>query len=784
MGSMNLVLPVVGVTPGTAWATLLNTALSPNIEEHDHSSGKGLYIKTTGAGSVGLNVNGDMNFQDIDPTSPGFNSYNRPINLMSTQFIAGTTAGTFPVADNLNLMTNDIDLWFRDGTGALIQLTSGGSPLGEGRRYAFQVGYDSLTASSGWASYNVGFKNYNFASDTATSSDTVLLVNGVCQSSDVAWSWASEVLGVGVAGETLVGSVRIGYMPELAAPDPASYSYPDLWVAEIVPQGDSGIQNGFRIQGDLMAAPGVNYGPGHLDLTAHGINPAVGSYWRGTSGTTTPQIQTGDGVIAYRGNPASLSPTTDLFISGSYNVRGFWFYDGIKLPGLGGIELHVNGGYNLAPSQVDIIPKPSTPCVLNLHDRDSNKVVSFNGADASLWRYSGTNGEFQIKQAGTGDMTLRTGASADVGVGIDDAQTVTLGNATTTPVNAIGNLRVGYEDATGADALVQIGYGRDVPAIPLDGNSTLEFYTNGSSGAKQASIEREAGANANLVIDNFGTGKLQLTNAGTGSFEVRVNGGIGLAVNNAQATSCYGDLRAGASDSTGGNALMQIGYDRTVADGNSILEFYTNASSIFKQASMERASGGNGTLSIIQQGIGDVLMSTPATPAAPSPTTQRSGVTFDGDSMNGPKVAGEALVSIHNTIIATGTFVLDVTNLRLAPSAASFGFDSAGTWPGSDPSCNVTEHSIGDWEIEMEYTLGAHPQVQVTPYLDPNDATGASVMNDMVTCTGALQDGAALTYPPAYAQKKSIWVQMRLYDGISLNKHAMPLCVTVIGVRT
>lgn len=167
MGSMGLVLPVVGVTAGTAWATLLNTALSPNIEEHDHSAGKGLFVKTSGL--VGINVNGDLNFQDIDAASPTFGDYNRSVNLRSIRLNQLTTPGV-PAGfdpDTLTVMTDLMDLWYRDGAGTLIQLTSGGGPVGSGKQYGFQVDYDAFVAAKGWAMYETAGTKFTFKDDTA-----------------------------------------------------------------------------------------------------------------------------------------------------------------------------------------------------------------------------------------------------------------------------------------------------------------------------------------------------------------------------------------------------------------------------------------------------------------------------------------------------------------------------------------------------------------------------------------------------------------------------------------
>ena len=55
---LNLTLPTVTVTLGPTWATQINAAFEV-IDEHDHTSGKGVQIPT-----AGLNINDDLDFND------------------------------------------------------------------------------------------------------------------------------------------------------------------------------------------------------------------------------------------------------------------------------------------------------------------------------------------------------------------------------------------------------------------------------------------------------------------------------------------------------------------------------------------------------------------------------------------------------------------------------------------------------------------------------------------------------------------------------------------------
>jgi len=158
MGSMNLVLPEVGITPGPTWGTLLNDALVPKIEEHDHSPGSGVYVKTSG--SIGIDVNGDMSFKKI-----GAATYSRATDVKSIEFIG---APVYPVAGNLNLYADASDLFFRDGSGVEIQITSGGTV--PSAKYGLTDTYDTTTLGSGKLGYLAG-NVYKFTDGDASSAD-------------------------------------------------------------------------------------------------------------------------------------------------------------------------------------------------------------------------------------------------------------------------------------------------------------------------------------------------------------------------------------------------------------------------------------------------------------------------------------------------------------------------------------------------------------------------------------------------------------------------------------
>ena len=109
--NMNLQLPTVTVTLGPEWASNINDAFSV-VDQHDHSSGKGVKISP-----AGLNINSSLTFNN-----------NRAINVSGSQFqsLSATQTG----ASNANLIyVVGGNLYFTNGSGAVVQITSGGTLL-------------------------------------------------------------------------------------------------------------------------------------------------------------------------------------------------------------------------------------------------------------------------------------------------------------------------------------------------------------------------------------------------------------------------------------------------------------------------------------------------------------------------------------------------------------------------------------------------------------------------------------------------------------------------------
>ena len=110
--NMSLILPDVGITIGTTWATYLNAALA-TVDSHDHSAGKGNKITP-----AGLNIATDLTFNSNNATAL------RSVRFLNTTFTAGG-------ADFACLYALGNELYYRDGAGNTVQLTQSGSiPVG------------------------------------------------------------------------------------------------------------------------------------------------------------------------------------------------------------------------------------------------------------------------------------------------------------------------------------------------------------------------------------------------------------------------------------------------------------------------------------------------------------------------------------------------------------------------------------------------------------------------------------------------------------------------------
>jgi hypothetical protein len=139
--NMGLTLPSVSLTPGPAWASLINAAFD-QIDSHNHTSGQGTQVPT-----AGININADLSFTNNAATllkRIGFN--NNPAALVSLNSVY-VAAG---------------DLWYTNSSGNTVQITNGSSVnAGSGS-------ISGLSGSTGSASFNNGSKEFTWTGNVNT----------------------------------------------------------------------------------------------------------------------------------------------------------------------------------------------------------------------------------------------------------------------------------------------------------------------------------------------------------------------------------------------------------------------------------------------------------------------------------------------------------------------------------------------------------------------------------------------------------------------------------------
>lgn len=106
---MNLTLPIPLSEPGPAWASEINTALTV-IDAHDHSIGKGVPITP-----AGMNITANLTFNGFQAIAVG-------AVVMALQSADPTS--------NLSAYVKGADLYYKDGNGNVVRITSGGAVAG------------------------------------------------------------------------------------------------------------------------------------------------------------------------------------------------------------------------------------------------------------------------------------------------------------------------------------------------------------------------------------------------------------------------------------------------------------------------------------------------------------------------------------------------------------------------------------------------------------------------------------------------------------------------------
>lgn len=107
--NMGLDIPTPGVATGPDWANDVNNSLVL-LDAHDHSPGKGVQITP-----LGLNINSNLTFNGNFATNVGGVFF---------------TAQASNPGQNATIYSKGVDLYYKDGSGNIIQITSGGGVNG------------------------------------------------------------------------------------------------------------------------------------------------------------------------------------------------------------------------------------------------------------------------------------------------------------------------------------------------------------------------------------------------------------------------------------------------------------------------------------------------------------------------------------------------------------------------------------------------------------------------------------------------------------------------------
>ena len=152
---LNITLPDVGTTVGPTWATQLNQAWQ-SLDSHDHSSGKGKQIPSSGIG-----INANLSFRTSGDTAESF----APINVERVDFF--NSANALDISDSNSIYSGGTtgELYYINSNGDRCQITNGASVNVTGQaslKYAVQI----ITTASALA-FDDNFSLYLINQSTA-----------------------------------------------------------------------------------------------------------------------------------------------------------------------------------------------------------------------------------------------------------------------------------------------------------------------------------------------------------------------------------------------------------------------------------------------------------------------------------------------------------------------------------------------------------------------------------------------------------------------------------------
>ena len=292
---MILRIPTVGVDSGPDWANNINASLS-TIDLHDHSSGKGVKITPNG-----LNISSNLSFNSNSATTL------RSVNFSSQSSTLADFASVYVVGN---------DLWFTNGGGVPVQITSGGSIVGASGTISGLVSpatakYDSGTLAFSWQS------NANIYA-TMQSGDVRLYPTAYTSPNYVALQ-APAILGTTQPSYTLVMPLKpsvqsfmtLDSSGNMAAPWTVDGTTVVVGASGSVPANKIGVKDGGITTTQIAANTVAN-----SNLATMPANTIKGN---NTGSAATPIDLTTSQVVAMLGVPTSSVANMAVF-----NASGTW----------------------------------------------------------------------------------------------------------------------------------------------------------------------------------------------------------------------------------------------------------------------------------------------------------------------------------------------------------------------------------------------------------------------------------------------------------------------------
>lgn len=264
--NMSLPVPGVGITTGPQWASDVNASLGI-IDGHDHTSGNGVLINPGG-----IDINTDFPFNGFRATSLLAAVFNSQASALSGTNFAYVVNG---------------NLFFNDGSGNQVQMTSGGGVAGT----PGSIG--SLTSPAA-ATYSAGSKTFIW---TADSGKAAAMDNGAVtiRETDV-----GSAKGVTLASAS---ALVADYQLTLPSALPASTQY--------LTSSSSGTLT--YSTSDMIAAAMTSVGADDIgvDMTLVGANAILASSTVWPSPTTSIADSVANARTRPNANPAAIGQIAD-----------------------------------------------------------------------------------------------------------------------------------------------------------------------------------------------------------------------------------------------------------------------------------------------------------------------------------------------------------------------------------------------------------------------------------------------------------------------------------------